>query len=205
VIKHRNDAVSDFKLGEQRRRCSPDHLGPAMLIPLVTPDLAEKSLPGAAVRALASRAQIEPEVGADLEAFRSLHADGELIESATSYAIGLVWWFSVDQWRRGDLLDAAQEQLLAEVSLADSSLVNGYEVTAHRLRSAALAPVVHASQLKLSSLVSGVPDIDNLTVKFTDAVVAALLVAGADRFGDPSTSADRMRDTMTTIAYCQAA
>jgi hypothetical protein len=177
-----------------------------MLIPVVTPDLAERALPGAAVRALAARAEADSQSAiADLESFRSLHAPGELIESATSYAIGLVWWFSVDQWLRSDLLDAAHEALLKDPAVADSALFNGYEVTAHRLRSAALAPVVHASQLNLASLVSGVSDIDQLTATFADAVVASLLIAGAERFGDTTTSAERMRDTMTSIAYSHAA
>jgi hypothetical protein len=182
--------------------------GLTMFVPVVTPDLAEKALPGAATHALTVRASTEPDTNAaDLELFRSMHSTGDLIVSTTAYAIGLVWWFSVDRWRRGDLLDEAMEILLASVTTSetDAALAAGYEVYANQLSRTALSPVLHAAELELEPLVHGVQDIDTLTMKFADATVHSLLLAGQEIFGDPARSAEKMRNTMTLIAYSTAA
>lgn len=179
-----------------------------MFVPVVTPDLAEKALPGAATHALAVRASVEPEIGAgDLKVFRSMHSTGELVLSTTAYAIGLVWWFSVDRDRRGELLDRAKQLLLDAVSSSepDAPMASGFEVYANQVCRSALAPVLHAAELKLEPLVHGVAEIDELTMRFADATVHSLLLAGQDVFGDPSRSAEQMRNTMTVIAYSAAA
>jgi hypothetical protein len=179
-----------------------------MFVPVVTPDLAEKALPGAATHALAVRATAEPDVGVgDLQVFRSMHSTGELVLSTTAYAIGLVWWFSVDRHRRGELLEQAKQLLLDAVSSSepDAPMASGFEVYANQVSRSALAPVLHAAELTLDPLVHGVPEIDELTMRFADATVHSLLVAGREVFGDPARSAEQMRNTMTIIAYSAAA
>ena len=179
-----------------------------MFVPVVTPDLAEKSLPGAATYALMVRASSEPDGNAaDLELFRSMHSTPDLIVSTAAYAIGLVWWFSLDRRRRAELLEQAKNIMLRTVttSEAEAALAAGYEVYAHQLSRTALSPLMHAAELRLEPLVHGVPDIDRLTLRFADATVGSLLLAGRERFGDPARSAEKMRDTMTIIAYSTAA
>lgn len=177
-----------------------------MLVPVVTADLAEQALPGAAAHALAVRAMTQPETAAaDLATFRAMHSAQEMVLSTSAYAIGLVWWFSVNQWRRGDLLDDAKNLLLGTLECGDPALIGGYAVYINQLTREALRPVAHAAELELDVLVHGVSEIDQLTATFADAAVHALLLAGHEIFGAPDRSAEAMRDTMTTIAYCAAA
>jgi hypothetical protein len=177
-----------------------------MLVPVVTADLAEKALPGAAAHALAVRAMTQPETAAaDLAAFRSMHSAQEMVLSTSAYAVGLVWWFSVNRWRRGDLLEEAKSLLLGSVDDDDAPMVGGYAVYISQLSREALRPVAHAAELDLGPLVHGVSEIDQLTATFADAAVHALLLAGHEIFGAPDHSAEAMRDTMTTIAYSSAA
>jgi hypothetical protein len=176
-----------------------------VIAPAVTPELAERSLIGAAVHAFSVRARIR--AGAtdqtDLDFARQIPAADELAESATVYAISLVWWAHRDLGSRRELLDTATELMLAgvEESASERPFSSGYKIYARRLADAALAPRVHAAEVDVRPLVCGVGEIDRMTARFADAAVNAVLLADRERFGDPALSAETMRDQMIQLAY----
>lgn len=177
-----------------------------MFAPAVTPELAERSLIGASIHAFSVRASVSdsPQLRTDLEFARQIPAPGELAESATAYAISLVWWAHRDLGSRRRLLDLATSLMLAYIvdSATERPYESGYRIYASRLADAALAPQSHADEIDISPLVSGVTEIDLLTARFADCAVNAVLLADCATFGDPDRSAETMRDQMIQLAYC---
>jgi hypothetical protein len=180
-----------------------------MIAPAVTPELAERSLIGAAVHAFSVRARARSSSAdqTDLEFARRIPAPDELAESATAYAISLVWWAHRDLAARRDLLETATTLMLAQItdSASERRYEAGYRIYANWLAEAALAPKVHAKEINISHLVSGVREIDLMTARFADTAVNAVLLADRESFGDPTTSAETMRDEMIQLAYCAQA
>jgi hypothetical protein len=180
-----------------------------VIAPAVTPELAERSLIGAAVHAFAVRAQAQsdPARQTDLDFARRVAAPGELAESATVYAISLVWWAHRDLSSRRELLSQAISVMFALIndSTSEREYEAGYRIFASRLAEAALAPKVHAKEIDLGPLVSGVVEIDLMTARFADTAVHAVLLADRTSFGDPARSAETMRDEMIQLAYCRPA
>jgi hypothetical protein len=176
-----------------------------VIAPAVTPELAERSLIGAAIHAFAARVKWRASESdqTDLEFARRIPAAAELAESATVYAVSLVWWAHRDRASRAELLERATELMLARVteSASDRAYEAGYRIYANRLAKAALAPQLHAKELDLAGLVSGVAEIDLLTARFADTTVDGILLADCRSFGDPKTSAETMRDEMISLAY----
>jgi hypothetical protein len=176
-----------------------------VIAPAVTPELAERSLIGAAVHAFSVRARLRATASdqIDLEFARRIPAAEELAESATVYAISLVWWAHRDLGSRRDLLASATDLMLAGVEQSASERVyeNGYRIYARRLVEAALAPRVHAAEVDVRTLVCGVGEIDRMTARFADAAVHAVLLADRESFGDPALSSETMRDEMIQLAY----
>ncbi|MEO6703761.1 MAG: hypothetical protein ABI140_21645 [Jatrophihabitantaceae bacterium] len=172
----------------------------------MTPELAERALIGAAVHAFSVRASTRSNPGdqTDLEFARRIPTPDELAESATVYAISLVWWAYRDRDARRALLRDATEQLLALISASNTehALEAGYRIYASQLAEATLAPIGHAAELDLSPLLSGVAEIDLMTARFADTAVHAVLLADRKAFGDPSRSAETMRDQMIQLAFC---
>lgn len=123
------------------------------------------------------------------------------------YAITLVWWAHRDLGSRRDLLRVATALMLAQIadSAAERPYESGYRIYANRLAEAALAPRVHADEIDLSPLVSGVNEIDLMTAHFADIAADALLRADRASFGDPARSAETMRDQLIQLAFCAAA
>jgi hypothetical protein len=99
--------------------------------------LAERSLIGAAVHAFSVRARLRAGAAdqTDLEFARQIPAADELAESATVYAISLVWWAHRDLSSRRELLDCATALMLADVeeSSSERPLSSGYLIYARRL------------------------------------------------------------------------
>ena len=180
-----------------------------MIAPAVTPSLAERALIGASLHAFEVRAQTRhrPEDQNDLAFARQIAAPDELAESATVYAISLVWWAHRDRAARRHLLATATDLMLARIgdSETDRPFESGYRIYASRLAEAALAPQLHAAELDLGPLVSGVAEIDRMTARFADSAVHAVLLADRESFGDPALSAETMRDEMIQLAFCSAA
>jgi hypothetical protein len=180
-----------------------------VLAPAVTPELAERSLIGAAIHAFSVRAHTgdDPTLRTDLEFARRIPAPAELAESATVYAISLIWWAHRDLASRRELLDLATSLLLNDIieNGAERPYEAGYRIYASRLTEATLAPMVHANEIDISPLVSGVGEIDRLTARFAEGAVTAVLLADRESFGDPALSAETMRDQMIQLAYCHAA
>jgi hypothetical protein len=180
-----------------------------VIAPAVTAELAQRSLIGAAVHAFVVRAQVRsgPTSESDLEFARRIPAPDELAESATVYAISLVWWAHRDLGSRRDLLEAATSLMLAQVSdnAAERAYETGYRIYARQLAAAALSPIAHAKEIDLTRLVSGVTEIDLMTARFADSAVTAVLQTDRASFGDPANSAETMRDEMIQLAFCEAA
>ncbi len=180
-----------------------------MIAPALTAELAERSLIGAAVHAFSVRARTRPAPDSqnDLEFARQIPAPDELAESATVYAISLVWWAHRDLSSRRDLLEAATALMLSRVTedASERAYEAGYRIYATQLAAAALAPRVHAKEIDLTRLVSGVGEIDRMTARFADTAVNAVLLADRASFGDPASSAETMRDEMIQLAFCDAA
>jgi hypothetical protein len=180
-----------------------------VIAPAVTPELAERALIGAAIHAFSARAHTRrsPSDQTDLEFARQIPAPQELAESASVYAISLVWWAHRDLPSRRALLLHATELMLAEVSdsASERPLQSGYQIYAVRLTQAALSPMVHAKELDLAPLISGVTEIDLMTARFADTAAHAVLLADRESFGDPSSSAEKMRDEMIQLAFCPRA
>ena len=176
-----------------------------MIAPAVTPELAERSLIGAAVHAFSVRARLRADANdrTDLDFARQIPTADELAESASVYAISLVWWAHRDLSSRRDLLVLATQLMLTEVedSASERPFESGYRIYASRLAEAALAPRVHAAEVDVRPLVCGVGEIDRMTARFADAVVNAVLLADRESFGDPARSAETMRDEMIQLAY----
>jgi hypothetical protein len=167
--------------------------------------LAERALIGAAGHAFAVRAQARRrrEDETDLEFARQIARPDELAESATLYAISLVWWAHHDIGSRRDLLHDATELMLAQVTdtASERPFEAGYRIYASQLADVALAPKLHALELDLGRLVSGVGEIDRLTARFADTAVSAVLQSDRASFGDPADSAELMRDQMIQLAF----
>jgi hypothetical protein len=176
-----------------------------VIAPPVTPELAERSLIGAAIHAFSARVKSRANATdqTDLEFARRIAGADELAESATAYAVSLVWWAHRDRASRQALLERATELMLVRVteSASDRAYESGYRIYASRLAKAALAPQLHAKELDLGALVSGVAEIDLMTARFADSTVHAVLLADCNSFGDPATSAETMRDQMIQLAY----
>lgn len=177
-----------------------------MLAPAVTPELAERALIGAAVHAFSVRASTgrNPADQTDLDFARQVAAPNELAESATVYAISLIWWAHRDRDGRRALVQHATEQLLTLIagSSTEHTYEIGYRIFASQLAEATLAPIAHAAEIDLGTLVSGVAEIDLLTARFADTAAHAVLLADRKAFGDPSRSAETMRDQMIQLAFC---
>lgn len=176
-----------------------------MIAPAVTPELAERALIGAAVHAFAVRASsgTSPTDRTDLEFARQIPTPDELADSATVYAISLIWWAHRDLGSRRELLRSATRLMLDLVSAnaSERAYEAGYRIYANRLAEAALAPRVHAVELDVTPLVSGVTEIDLMTARFADSTVHAVLLADRQAFGDPARSAETMRDQMIQLAF----
>jgi hypothetical protein len=155
-----------------------------VIAPPVTPELAERSLIGAAIHAFSARVKS-----------RANATDQTDLE--------FVWWAHRDRASRQALLERATELMLVRVteSASDRAYESGYRIYASRLAKAALAPQLHAKELDLGALVSGVAEIDLMTARFADSTVHAVLLADCNSFGDPATSAETMRDQMIQLAY----
>ncbi|SDI96036.1 hypothetical protein SAMN05444157_1002 [Frankineae bacterium MT45] len=179
-----------------------------MIVPVVTPELAERSLIGAAVHAFSARAhsRANPTDQTDLEFARQIPKPDELAESATVYAISLVWWAHQDLHARRELLDAATALMLAYVDddARERPFEAGYRIFATQLVQAALVPRVDA-EIDLRPLLSGVTEIDLMTARFADTAAHALLLTDRETFGDPAQSAETMRDEMIQLAFCSRA
>ncbi|MGX7677734.1 hypothetical protein ACSMXN_02420 [Jatrophihabitans sp. DSM 45814] len=180
-----------------------------MIAPAVTPELAERSLIGASVHAFSVRAhtRAKPSDQTDLDFARRIPTPDELAESATVYAISLVWWAHRDLASRRELLETAVSLMLVQITdnASERPYEAGYRIYAHRLVEAALAPKVHAKEIDLRNLVSGVTEIDLMTARFADNAVNAVLLADRESFGDPTRSAETMRDEMIQLAFCPKA
>jgi hypothetical protein len=176
--------------------------------PAVTPELAERALIGAAVHAFSVRASTRARAAdrTDLEFARAIPTPDELAESATLYALSLIWWAHRDLGSRRDLLRAATELLLRQVddSATERPFETGYRIFATHLTEAVLAPV-HAAEIDLRPLVSGVGEIDLMTARFADTAAHAVLLTDRQAFGDPAHSAETMRDELIQLAFCAEA
>jgi hypothetical protein len=181
----------------------------SVLAPAVTPELAERALIGAAVHAFSVRASTRATVAdrTDLEFARAIPTPGELAESATLYALSLIWWAHRDLGSRRELLRAAVELLLRQVddSATERPFETGYRIFATHLTEAVLAPRVHAAEIDLRPLVSGVSGIDLMTARFADTAAHAVLLTDRRAFGDPAYSAETMRDELIQLAFCAEA
>ncbi len=118
-----------------------------------------------------------------------------------------MWWAHADIGSRRELLTEAEALMLDYVAHSDEQrpYETGYRIFANHLNAAALTPLGNVTELNLGALVSGVREIDLLTARFADTAVHALLLTDRSSFGDPSTSAETMRDEMIQLAYGQAA
>jgi hypothetical protein len=177
-----------------------------VLAPAVTPELAERALIGAAVHAFSVRASTRATVAdrTDLEFARAIPKPYELAESATLYTLSLIWWAHPDLGSRRELLRAAVELLLRQVddSAAERPYENGYRIFTTHLTEAVLGPRMHAAEIDLRPLVSGVGEIDLMTARFADTAAHAVLLTDREVFGDPSHSAETMRDRLIQLAFC---
>jgi hypothetical protein len=180
-----------------------------MIAPAVTPELAERSLIGAAVHAFTVRAHTRSSDSdrTDLDFALRISPPHELAESTSAYAVSLVWWARRDPSSRRELLQRATAVMLALIAdrASERCYEAGYRIFAARLTEVALAPKVHAKELDLAPLVANVDQIDLLTARFADTAVNSLLLADRAVFGDPARSAETMRDQMIQLAYCSGA
>jgi hypothetical protein len=180
-----------------------------VLVPYVTPGLAERALIGASVHAFSARVKHDGSLAnqADLAFARQIPDPSELADSATVYALNLVWWARPDLLSRRMLIDSATALLFEHVDHISSErpYESGYRIYAKQVSHAMLCSDLDEAEADVRTLVCGVPEVDLMTARFADATVHALLLADCMTFGDPAYSAEAMRDEMIHLAFYDAA
>lgn len=179
-----------------------------MPTPVVTPQLAEKALTGAAVHGLSVRAAsgVDPATVqrdlADYRLFRDGTDPAELAVSLTAYAVTLTWWYATDHTDRLALLERAMELMLESVSEhpADAAELACYRQYALWVIAAATI-TAETDELHLGHFACAKRSREPAHRRICRRPRPQPAVAGHNVFGDPHTSAETLRNLMTTLAY----